>query len=396
MSSTGWEAARELVRQAGAARPLAVESIPLDRADRRTLAVAVHALVDLPTADVSAMDGWVVAGDGPWRLDGAVAMGAPPARRLQAGTARVVTTGAAVPPGTVAVLRAEHGVPVPEHPDWLRAAAPSPASAPSSAPAPLAGRDIRRRGEELRRGEALIPVGVRMTPPRLALAAAAGHDTLDVLAHPRVQLIVTGDELIAAGRPAPGAVRDAFGPSLPALLERLGAATATRRIPDRLDPFIELLAEARPDVIVTTGGTAGGHGDLLRRAIVAEGGTIDFAGVAMRPGHPVLFARTSAGVPVLGLPGNPLAAFTCLLSFLPPWLDGASGRPIAALDEVRTHDLPATGSHRRLTPFTWVGGRAVASPWTGSAMLRGLADADGLLASPVAPGEPAGLLPLPW
>ena len=384
-----WETARHFVWQTGTARPLVAEAVPIDRADGRALAVAVQALIDLPTVDVSAMDGWAVAGAGPWRLDGSVTMGAPPSRPLRTGTARVITTGAAVPPGTVGVLRAEHGDLLPDEPGWLRPIAPAPA------PAALAGRDIRRRGEELRCGEPLIEVGARMTPPRLALAAAAGHDTLEVLAVPRVELIVTGDELVAAGPPQPGAVRDAFGPSLPALFERLGATASTRRIPDRLDPFIELLAQGRPDVFVTTGGTAGGHGDLLRRAIVAEGGTVDFAGVAMRPGHPVLFARTSAGVPVLGLPGNPLAAFTCLLSFFPPWLDGASGRPIAALDEVTAHDLPA-GHQRRLAPFAWQGGRAVASRWTGSAMLRGLADADGLLVSPVADGAPARLLPLPW
>ncbi|KQZ08575.1 hypothetical protein ASD23_09195 [Agromyces sp. Root1464] len=386
MSSTTWESARDVVWHAGRTRPLAAEPVPVDRADGRTLADAVHARVDLPTVDVSAMDGWAVAGAGPWRLDGTVVMGAPPSRPMRVGTARIITTGAAVPPGAVGVLRAEHGDLLPEAPGWLR----------PTASTPLAGRDIRRRGEELRRGEPLIPAGARMTPPRLALAAAAGHDTLEVLAAPRVELIVTGDELVASGRPTPGAVRDAFGPSLPALFERLGARASTRRVPDRLDPFIELLAEARPDLLVTTGGTAGGHGDLLRRAIVAEGGTIDVAGVGMRPGHPVLFARTSAGVPVLGLPGNPLAAFTCLLSFFPPWLDGASGRPITALDEVAAHDLPATGLQRRLAPFSWRAGRAAVSPWVGSAMLRGLAGADGLLVSPVADGEPACALPLPW
>ncbi|MFB9309471.1 molybdopterin molybdotransferase [Agromyces hippuratus] len=386
MTSTTWEAAREFVWSAGRSRPLGAEPVPVDLADGRRLAAAAHALVDLPTVDVSAMDGWAVAGAGPWRLDGTVVMGAPPARPLRVGTARIITTGAAVPPGAVAVLRAEHGDLLAEGPGWLR----------PTAPAPQAGRDIRRRGEELRRGEPLIPAGARMTPPRLALAAAAGHDVLEVLAEPRVELIVTGDEVVAAGRPAAGAVRDAFGPSLPSLFERLGARTSTRRIPDRLDPFIELLSEARPDLLVTTGGTAGGHGDLLRRAIIAEGGTIDVAGVGMRPGHPVLFARTSAGVPVLGLPGNPLAAFTCLLSFFPPWLDGASGQPITVLDEVAAHDLAATGLQRRLAPFTWRAGRAVASPWVGSAMLRGIADADGLLASPVADGEPARVVPLPW
>ena len=167
MSSTTWESARDVVWHAGRTRPLAAEPVPVDRADGRTLADAVHARVDLPTVDVSAMDGWAVAGAGPWQLDGAVAMGAPPAWPLRVGMARVITTGAAVPPGAVGVLRAEHGDLLPELHGWLR----------PIAPAALAGRDIRRRGEELRRGEPLIPVGARMTPPRLALAAAAGGST---------------------------------------------------------------------------------------------------------------------------------------------------------------------------------------------------------------------------
>ncbi|AWB95772.1 molybdopterin molybdenumtransferase MoeA [Agromyces badenianii] len=388
MSGTGWDEARAIAWRAGAARPLGVETIPVERGDGRRLGAAVHALVDLPTVDVSAMDGWAVAGSGPWRLDGAVAMGVPPAQRLRAGTARVITTGAAVPLGTLGILRAEHGAPLPGEPEVLRAIATEAIDE---------GRDIRRRGEELRFGEPLIRAGARLTPPRLALAAAAGHDTLGVLATPRVDLIVTGDEVVAAGVPAPGAVRDAFTPSLPPLLGRLGAAATTRRIPDRLDPFIDAFATGRPDVFVTTGGTAGGHGDLLRRAIVAEGGTVELAGVAMRPGHPVLFARTSAGIPVLGLPGNPLAAFACLLSFLPPWLDGASGRPMAELDRVAALDIPSTGHERRLTPFEWRDGVPEPSRWRGSAMLRGLADADGFLVSPSGDGERAArMLRLPW
>jgi molybdopterin molybdotransferase len=381
---TGWDEARRIAWAAGAARPLSTESVPVHEADGRRLAAPVHAAVDLPTVDVSAMDGWAVAGEGPWRIDGAVTMGAAPGPPLDRGFARAVTTGAAVPAGTTAVLRSEHAATAAAS-DRLQATVASLDD----------GRDIRRRGEELHRGEMLVRAGTRLTPPRLALAAAGGHDTLDVLERPGVELVITGNEVVDSGVPLPGTVRDAFGPSVPALLARLGAETRTRRVPDRLDALVQLFAIARPYVFVTTGGTAGGRGDHVRAAILAEGGTVDFAGVAMRPGHPVCFARTSSGIPVLCLPGNPLAAFACLLSFIPPWLDGASGRPLAALAEVAAPELPRREHERVLTPFEWRDGTPEPSPWRGSAMLRGLADADGMLVSPAGEGR-VTLLPAPW
>ena len=381
---TGWDEARRIAWKAGAARPLAPESVPVHEADGRRLAAPVHARVDLPTVDVSAMDGWAVSGEGPWTIDGAVTMGSRPGGRLERGFARAVTTGAAIPAGATAVLRSEHG-----------STTGAPGRLEATVASPGRGRDIRRRGEELHRGELLVRAGTRLTPPRLALAAAGGHDTLDVLERPGVELVITGDEVVGSGVPAPGTVRDAFGPSVPALLARLGAETTTRRVPDRLDALVERFATARPYVFVTTGGTAGGRGDHVRAAIVAEGGTVEFAGVAMRPGHPVCFARTSSGIPVLCLPGNPLAAFACLLSFIPPWLDGASGRPLAALAEVTAPELPRREHERVLTPFEWRDGTPEPSRWRGSAMLRGLADADGMLVSPAGDGR-VTLLPAPW
>lgn len=385
MSGTGWDEARRIAWTAGATRPLATETVRVEAGDGRRLATAVRARVDLPTVDVSAMDGWAVAGDGPWVLAGTVSMGARPGERLEPGFARAITTGAAVPDGATAVLRSEHGTIRGGPTGLLRAAVPSL----------VAGRDIRRRGEELRRGEPLVAAGARLTPPRLALAAAGGHDTLDVLEQPTVGLVITGDEVVASGVPRPGTVRDAFGPSMPALLARLGARTTTSRVADRADVLVELFRGGRPHIFVTTGGTAGGRGDHLRAAVLAEGGSIEFAGVAMRPGHPVCFARTSAGIPVLGLPGNPLAAFACLLSFIPPWLDGASGRPIAALAEVTAPELPRREHERVLTPFEWRDGAPEPSRWRGPSMLRGLADADGMLVSPAGDGRVA-LLPAPW
>ncbi len=382
---TGWDEARRIAWQAGTTRPLAAETVPVDAADGRRLAAALHARVDLPTIDVSAMDGWAVAGEGPWTITGTVAMGSPPTGRLERGHARGITTGGAMPDGATAVLRSEHGVTWGDLPEMLQATV-----------SPLAGgRDIRRRGEELLRGELLVRAGARLTPPRLALAAAGGHDTLDVLERPSVELVITGDEVVGSGVPAPGTVRDAFAPSVPALLSRLGALTTTRRVPDRLDTLVDLFSTARPYAFVTTGGTAGGRGDHVRAAIVAEGGSVEFAGVAMRPGHPVCFARTSSGIPVLCLPGNPLAAFACLLSFIPPWLDGASGRPLASLAEIVAPELPRRAHERVLTPFEWRDGAPEPSRWRGAAMLRGLADADGLLVSPMGDGR-AALLPAPW
>ena len=395
--SVSWDAARELAYSTGRSVGTSTEKVRLDRAAGRVAAAAVTALVPLPTADVSAMDGWAVAGEPPWTLGEPVLMGSrPDAELLAPGTARPICTGAAVPTGASGVLRAEHGR------VWPGAHAASVLE-PSDDAMPPAGANVRRRGDELDAGTPLFAEGTLLTPPRVALAAAAGHDRLPVRAHPRVAVIVSGDEVVTAGEPAPGTVRDALGPVLPALIRAAGGMTSgVDHLPDRLTDTVTALEGSGTDLVVVTGGSSHGRGDMLRHAIQSSGGELLVASVQMRPGHPVVLALTSDRRPILGLPGNPFAAFAAFVSFGVPLLRGALGLPLDELEPVDARDVvaqvaPAARGNAVIVPVTWRGGVPRAVEWRGSAMLRGLAEAEGLLVVEAGGAAPrVRRLPLPW
>ncbi|MFC0678630.1 molybdopterin molybdotransferase MoeA [Lysobacter korlensis] len=394
--SVTWDAARELAYTTGRSVQIPTEKVRVDRAVGRVAAAALSALVPLPTTDVSAMDGWAVAGEPPWTLGDPVPMGSrPDAEPFPAGTARAIPTGAAVPAGASGVLRAEHGRVWPgAHGTVLE---------PSDDAPPVSGANVRRRGDELDAGTPLFPAGTLLTPPRVALAAATGHDRLPVMALPRVAVLVSGDEVAAAGEPAPGTVRDALGPVLPWLIRSAGGTTSSPAyLPDRLDDTVVALAAATVDLVVVTGGSSHGRGDQLRHAIQSSGGEMLVASVQMRPGHPVVLALTSDRRPILGLPGNPFAAFAAFLSFGVPLLRGALGLPLGELESVDAPEIvaqvaPTARGNAVIVPVTWHAGAARPVEWRGSAMLRGVAEADGLLVVEAGDGAPrVRRLGLPW
>ncbi len=364
---------------------LPAEVVELALAHSRHLAEPVLALDDLPGFTTAAMDGWAVAGLGPWQLlPGYLAPGTP-GQRIPGGWARQIATGAVVPRGAAGVLRCEDG----ELSDgMLRGALRS-------------GRDLRQRGSECQAGDVLVEAGTLVTPPVVGLAAAAGHDELCVARRPRVALAVLGDELEVAGRPPVGRVRDSLGPQLPMWASALGGdVTTVRRVADNVGDTVAGLC-ARGDVIVTTGGTAAGPADHLRDALRVLGADIVVDGVSIRPGHPMLLARRRDGVPIVGLPGNPLAAVAGVLTLLEPLIAKLTGRALPALrTALMAERLPAAGSTPRLVPVSIDDcGIATALPHAGPAMLRGLAAADALAI--VAPagvdwGVRLPVLDLPW
>ncbi|MFC8585139.1 molybdopterin molybdotransferase MoeA [Streptomyces sp. NPDC057217] len=469
--ATGWPEARVAARRAGATARTGREplALPLERALGQVLAGPLPALADLPSFDTSAMDGWAVAGHGPWyvREETAVLAGHAPAAALAAGEAVRIATGAPVPPGTTAVLRSEHsrtghspteapsaGHPSAEHlsaehlsakrlpPEQPSSEQPSdeqqPAEhPPAERPAPghpgrgshpllhalrevVDGQDIRPRGQECRSGDELLPAGTAVTPAVLGLAAAAGYDELLVLPRPRVEILVLGDELLTSGLPHEGLIRDALGPMLGPWLVALGAdVLATRRIGDDAEALYAAVTGSAADLVVTTGGTAAGPVDHVHRVLDKAGATLLVDGVKVRPGHPMLLARlgTDPARPLhvrhlVGLPGNPLAAVSGLLTLAAPLLaaltepgapaeDGAGSGPrtpvpyrVPVRDEVHGHPHDT-----RLVPVVRRGGSVVPLRYNGPAMLRGIAAADGLAVVPpggARPGQELDVLDLPW
>ncbi|MFG3404004.1 molybdopterin-binding protein [Streptomyces sp. NPDC048142] len=401
-----WDRARAVAARAGRAGPLAMIRLPLDRALGHVLGEALGALTDLPSFDTSAMDGWAVAGPGPWAFAAGAGLlaGRGPATPLPDGTAVRIATGARVPPDTTAVIRSEHAH-ADEDKGLLHARRPV-----------VTGQDIRPRGQECRSGEQLVPAGTVVTPAVLGLAAAAGYDALPVVPRPRVDILVLGDELLAAGLPHDGLIRDALGPMLGPWLRALGAeVSGPRRLGDDAGALRDALASSDADLIVTTGGTASGPVDHVHPVLDDLGAALLVDGVAVRPGHPMLLARLPAsgqpegppdGPCLVGLPGNPLAAVSGLLTLAEPLLAGLAGRP--AQDPYRAlvpTEVPGHPHDTRLVPVVHragrAGGRDHVEPlrYNGPAMLRGIAAADGLaVVEPggVRSGTEVEILDLPW
>jgi molybdopterin molybdotransferase len=367
--------------------PLPVERLGLIDAHGLVTAEAVQAITPLPPTPISAMDGWAVAGAGPWGVIGQVLAGAVWPTPLAAGQAVRIATGAALPAGCDGVLRSEDGLV-----DELGAV--------SGRIRP--GGDIRPAGEEARAGETLIAAGAVLTPARIGLAAAAGHDALAVRRRPIVHLLVLGDEILGDGPARNGRVRDSLGPQLPGWLDRLGVQLVeTVHLKDTLQGQSDALAAAAlaADLVITTGGTAAGPADHLRAAITATGGSLIVDQVACRPGHPMLLAGWGSGHRLVALPGNPLAAIVALLTLGQPLVAGLSGLPLQPLPTVTLGDFVATqGAKTRLVPSRRVGDQVFPMDHIGSGMLRGLADADGFAVVAAGEGEPgssAGWLQLP-
>ncbi|MFD4002474.1 molybdopterin molybdotransferase MoeA [Streptomyces rubiginosohelvolus] len=393
-----WDRARAVAARAGRGGAPATIRLPLDRALGHVLAEALGALTDLPSFDTSAMDGWAVAGPGPWAFEAGAGLlaGRGPAAALPDGTAVRIATGARVPPETTAVIRSEHA-----HVDEARGLLHARRSV-------VTGQDIRPRGQECRSGEQLVPAGTVVTPAVLGLAAAAGYDALPVVPRPRVDILVLGDELLNAGLPHDGLIRDALGPMLGPWLRALGAeVSGPRRLGDDAGALRDALTSSDADLIVTTGGTAAGPVDHVHPVLDALGAELLVDGVAVRPGHPMLLARLSPDGPYLvGLPGNPLAAVSGLLTLAEPLLAGIAGRPAQdpyrALVHAEVHGHP---HDTRLVPVVHrpgrAGGRDHVAPlrYNGPAMLRGIAAADGLAVVPpggVRSGTEVEILDLPW
>jgi molybdopterin molybdotransferase len=375
-----WATARQLA--AGLAVPLPAESVALDQADRRVTADAVAALVDLPTFDSSAMDGWAVCGEGPWSHKGAVLAGDWDPADLSPGHAIRVATGAPVPSGTEGILRSEDAVL--ERDGTLTGEA--------------SADDIRRRGEECLAGDVLAEVGTDLSPALIGLLCAAGHDVVDVVQRPRVRLVLMGDELQDAGLPRKGHVRDALGPQLPAWLDRAGAVVVDRRrLNDSRSDLVAALTDGDVDLVISTGGTASGPLDFVHSAINHVAGRFVVDRVAVRPGHPMVLADID-GTALVALPGNPQAAVAGLLTLAFPLIDALLGRRTRDEQQVvLAEQLNAPVDQTRM-----VGGVVGAegfrrSSHTGSAMLRGLAASTGYAVIPpggAAPGESVGWLPL--
>jgi molybdopterin molybdotransferase len=296
------------------------ETVPLSAAAGRILARDIIATMNLPPHDNSAVDGYAVAHsdlipdrDTVMPVTGRAAAGHPLDRPARRGEAIRIFTGAPMPEGADTVLMQEDCA--------------FEAGRVILKPGIRRGANRRHAGEDITEGEVALPAGQRLRAPDLGLAAALGHRALCVFRPLRVALLSTGDEVRDPGMPLPkGAIYDANRFMLAALLAGLGCAVSDMGIhPDREAAIVDALAtaSAQHDLIVTSGGVSTGEEDHVKSA-VERLGTLHFWRLAIKPGRPVALGQVG-GVPLIGLPGNPVAVVVTFLVIARPLIAKLAG-----------------------------------------------------------------------
>jgi len=354
------------------------ESVTLAEAPGRYLAGAARARVDNPAFDNSAMDGYAVrladlAGqDNRLPLKGESSCGQLPATLAPATTMRIFT-GAPLPAGadTVVIqedIHAENGQIV--FPHSLRE-----------------GQHIRRRGEDFRAGEELLPAGERLDAWKLTLLSSAGVDRVEVFRRARVLVVATGNELVAPGQALrPGQIYESNRLATILQVRALGAeAIDGGTVPDDPDALREMLRDAgNYDFIITSGGASVGDHDLVKK-VFGEIGRINFWRARIKPGKPIAYGHIGERTHFFALPGNPVSSLMTFKLFVEPALC------VWHHARWQTLDLAATASnafHRRpgRTEFLRArlyseNGRLVAEvlKGQGSHQLRPMADTNGFI-----------------
>jgi molybdopterin molybdotransferase len=291
------------------------EDLPLDECLGRVLCEDVTARSPLPPFDYSAMDGYAVCTtDQKTTLPviGESRAGGPLLDRLADNAAARIFTGAPIPARADAVIPQED---VQRDGDIMTVRA-----------LPPPGKHIRRRGEDLAEGARALEKGARLTAAQLGLIATVDRASVRVARKPRVVIVSTGDELRAPGSPnRPGSIVDGNSFMLRALCTRVGASAKSVHVIDDLAATRAAIREAmNADLILTVGGVSVGDHDHVRDALKAEGIELGFWKIAIKPGKPLAFGGRDR-TRVLGLPGNPAAAFVTFHLFAAPLLRAMQG-----------------------------------------------------------------------
>ena len=309
-----------------ACSPLDVVPCPLASALGCVTASPVVADAPVPAFANSSMDGFaLVAAD---TLEAPVVLnvvattlaGMAPAS-LGGGEAVRIMTGAPLPSGADAVCMIERTMPGPG------------AGEVTIESVVRRGEFVRHPGDDLVAGQVVVDAGTHLGPAHLGVLAAIGVERVEVIRRPRVGVLSTGDELVAAGSPlAPGQIRDANRPSLLALVERAGCEAVDLGVaPDDEEAITEAvtLGSERCDAVVVSGGVSVGDADLVKVVLgrLCEG-TMHWMQIAIKPAKPFAFGvATASATPIFGVPGNPGSAMVSFELLVRPALNQLAGRP---------------------------------------------------------------------
>ncbi len=339
--------------------PVDTESSPLTDSLNRVLAEDIRAADDLPLFDNSSMDGFAVraadvidAAPGSPRSLRVVAdipAGTSPTISLAPGEAARIMTGAHMPNGADSVVPVEDtnfsdrsaGTTAPKEVQILKGAKP--------------GENVRPRGMDILAGEVVLNKGRQLKPQDLGLLAMLGISKALVHQRPRIALLSSGDELIDLDAPLEkGKIRDSNAYTLAALTENMGARVIRLGVAKDNHESVKALFEnaiaLQVDLILSSAGVSVGAFDFVK-AVIESNGNMEFWRVNMRPGRPVAFGRYG-GIPVIGLPGNPVSAFVGFEVFVRPAIQRLSGllnggRPTIRVRSVEQIDSDGRESYLR-------------------------------------------------
>ncbi len=293
---------------------MAIERVQIEQALGRYVVQDYLSTRNQPAADLSALDGYAIVGNGPWTVAGESRAGAPFDGLLSEGQAARISTGAHMPDGSDRVLLQENAA---RDGDTL--------SCTQDMPGPV--QHVRKCGFDFCEGDVLVESGTRISPAYIALARSAGHARLDVRRAPRIAILETGDEL-AADPSACGEhqIPASNGAMLKAMLFHFGCDTTllgpVADHPGNLRAALERAEDA--DIIVASGGASVGDHDHVKEALENWGADIDFWKVAIKPGKPLMVARRGKQL-IFGLPGNPVSSFVTAFLFVLPCVAAAMG-----------------------------------------------------------------------
>ena len=374
-------------------RPVGSETIPLSQALGRVLAADVVAAVDVPAFDRAVVDGFAVrAADTltaseqtPKRLKlnpEILTPGVEAHLSVAVGTATLIATGGMIPRGADSVVMVEQ-TETRKADDAIWIEVHRPASA---------GQFIGYAGSDLARGETALRMGQVLTSREVGMLAAIGCPSVEVWRQPRVAIISSGDEIVAPGHPLrPGAVYDSNAAILAAAVEEAGGSPKPLGIgPDDELMLTRLIDQglASCDMVIVSGGTSKGAGDLCFRAIAMfkDPGVL-VHGVALKPGKPVCLAVTQ-GKPIVILPGFPTSAIFTFHEFVAPVIRAFAGLPAERAEAVRATLPLRVSSERGRTEFLMVSlvagdaeGSLIAYPLAkGSGAVTSFSQADGFIA----------------
>lgn len=275
----------------------------------------ITAPFDMPSFDNSAMDGYALCGiSQEYIIIGEVAAGDKKDFQLKLGEAVRIFTGAKVPKNTTAVMMQEKTSVV-----WKKLTLQQ---------MPKEGQSIRRKGEELRKGQLVFEKGTTITPAGIGLIGSLGIQNVEVYKKPLINLITTGNELIEPGKPkAEGQIYESNSYALASVCEQFGFKCGYKKqIQDDFEAIKSGIKKSleTTDVLILSGGISVGDYDYVKQALEENGVKEQFYKVFQKPGKPLYFGRKEDKF-VFALPGNPASSLTCFYVYVLPFLYRLSG-----------------------------------------------------------------------